>query len=1220
MSDPRNSTSQIHFMNEGSQIILPGSNTAATITVRRIDGHRVTLIFDAQVEESHPEVGLGRTYRSRQEYDLDLSQPVSIGRNSNSVLRVPENNGNMQVSGNQGFLRIKDGTLCFENIGRNRVGWVQLGPAVLRSQYPTSDEIRADEQRRQAEAERMAKVNRDRQREAMLNDPQVDGVITRKDSDEAPARKQIQTGSRLVMPTAQGKSPVSIIVLKIVGNAVTFVTEHEGKVSNPITYNLDKPISIGRDPSSDLTLSEFPQISKNQGLFGLENGTLFYEHHGRNPVEYFSTPSIQDVGPRATVVETLQSRDSNPNDSVRESAPGSRNEIPVLRQEVNTSNRSSAIHDLMLRQKKLMDVQAQLQASIAANDSRSSQQQPQQQQQAKASQRSAARSIPSGEYEGEERTPEELARDKALSEAVDARDRALLDLDYMQPVDFERQRSEAELAAARQKINDEYQAKWLKINDEFQSERQKINDEFQSERQKINAEFEAERAKPVAEGSRSNGATANESPDNSGRAQAEADGRAGRAFAIAGLGTRAEDIRKNGYISTDGAAMALDVTGLMNNNVGNSAGLAGNLVGALSGGYKAYEQAKQEGKSDDEALQAGAIQTGKGAMGSVVMAETLATGSTAQTVKSTVAIAKQIPDAVKALKSGQTYKDAAIAIKETVVATKNTVVAGATVKNVKDTVNVANAIKTGKAGLDLLKGAGKMSGQMGLANSAITGASELIDYATGAKEDNYDNRTASATKTVLALDPLKAITGLANVTKLVGVDTGIQDISMSSLADRVIGSGKGEYLDKQIDEINKIYDEESKRFKAAEVSKEFRRVDEAGKLTLKDGSVMERPLMTDYKHLAAIRQRMVKVYEEKTGKPFEIDGKNVSLEFDKIDMSKPENYMAYRKAMNIYMNEQMRIMEENSSYVPRWLRSGDSAEKYNAAESEVKILKAAEEEFRQFESRSLQYASTKNELEGSAEREAQRAQQETQAKLAELEQKRAEAIATVRVQQEARELVAEEARTREEKAKDSSGEFITSNTSEPIAEDKKAIDPSLRNSASNNVTQVASTSQRLLPRLSNDEFASLGLDDMTKEDIRSILESANKGDYSAIRELLQENTKFAEAVQRRMPEVVIGSRNNGVLELVKPVWINPDLIPKDIDPNLKDSPELRKKDDLVTPIGLDEESINKLVKQFTEKKAQMVLLSSDSVTPSSLGELSPQNIGKKAKPEGPKLS
>jgi hypothetical protein len=422
-------------------------------------------------------------------------------------------------------------------------------------------------------------------------------------------------------------------------------------------------------------------------------------------------------------------------------------------------------------------------------------------------------------------------------------------------------------------------------------------------------------------------------------------GRAGTAFALAGLGQRAESISKNGVLSGDGAAAGLDTLGLMQNNVGTSAGLFGNLLGAGINAKTGYDQAIAQGQTTEEAQQKAAIEGAKGIGSSVLTAEVLATGSTLQSIKATGEVAKSIPGALRSTPAA--IKNTGTILKETSAAVKGAV-------NLKNAAGALKGAATLKNGAALAGGVGKMAGGLGLANSAIEGASELIAYQTGEKEDNYENRTASATKTVLALDPLKAVTGLANLTKLAGVDTGIQNVSMSSLADRAMG-GKGEDLGEMIDEVNRTYDAENKRFQSGEIDKQFRRVDEKGTLTLKDGSTMDKPLMSDYKHLAAVKFRVAKAYQERTGRPLMIDGKNVTTEFNEIDMSKPENYRKYRSAINMAMVQNEKIMEENSSYVPRWLRSGDSMDKYNNAESEINILKAAEGEFRSFETKTIAY-------------------------------------------------------------------------------------------------------------------------------------------------------------------------------------------------------------------------------------------------------------------------
>lgn len=243
-------------------------------------------------------------------------------------------------------------------------------------------------------------------------------------------------------------------------------------------------------------------------------------------------------------------------------------------------------------------------------------------------------------------------------------------------------------------------------------------------------------------------------------------------------------------------------------------------------------------------------------------------------------------------------------------------------------------------------GVAGFAGKMGLINSFSTAAGDAMDYASGRKELNLDNTTATSLNTVVNLDPLKAVTSLAGATKLVGIDTGLQHVSISSIVDKGLGTvglteGKGEQIGDVVAETMAMYDAEKTRFKAGELDPSLRR----------NGS-SPIPAMTDYKHLGALRHQIARYIPE--GK---IDGHDVSLDFDKIDMTKQENYMAYKMGINRMINEHEKIKIANSSYVPRWMRYGGKATKYNEAESQLNLLSAAEKEFGMFETKMNTYKS-----------------------------------------------------------------------------------------------------------------------------------------------------------------------------------------------------------------------------------------------------------------------
>lgn len=388
----------------------------------------------------------------------------------------------------------------------------------------------------------------------------------------------------------------------------------------------------------------------------------------------------------------------------------------------------------------------------------------------------------------------------------------------------------------------------------------------------------------------------------------------GRAYGIAGLLNRVTDTREQGAAPLDKVAIGLDTVGLSTGAVGNAAGLLGNMAGAVSQAQKGYEAG---------GMQEAAYQGGKSAGSAVVSAEILAPGSTLAQVRQLKDIPGALRNAVPALKNG------AAAVKEAATITQAVAAAG----KARESLTLANARNLAGAGANF-------AGRMGLVNSAVTVGSDTLDYATGRRELNMDNAGTTAVDTVVNLDPVKAVTSVAGLTRLVGVDTGIQNISIESAVSHAMGY-KGETISGIRRETMAIYEAEQKRWQPGMLDTAHR---------LADTDDPHKPRMTDYKHLAALRLQFAKYIPG--GK---IDGKDVATQFHEIDMTRPEHAMKYKMGLNRMMIEQEKIMIDHSSYIPRWLRSGRSAEKYNEAESQVNMLKAAEKEWQDFENRSREY-------------------------------------------------------------------------------------------------------------------------------------------------------------------------------------------------------------------------------------------------------------------------
>jgi hypothetical protein len=239
------------------------------------------------------------------------------------------------------------------------------------------------------------------------------------------------------------------------------------------------------------------------------------------------------------------------------------------------------------------------------------------------------------------------------------------------------------------------------------------------------------------------------------------------------------------------------------------------------------------------------------------------------------------------------------------------------------------------------------AGKVALAKSAIATAQDTIDYMTDREKLNMDNYGKTLLDAGTSLDPIHALTALAGgATNMVGIDTGVQSISISSVVDRLEG-GKGEQVSNIAGETLYRYEQEQKRFKPGELPVSER---------ISDESDPNKPRMENFKHLAAMKGYVVAYLPG--GK---IDGHNLMTEFDKIDFNKRENLQLYNLGLNKAQAEQMNIMEENkgSWWVPRWARHGESTDKYNAAESTTNQLGAALKEFGMFEDEMSQHKSSK---------------------------------------------------------------------------------------------------------------------------------------------------------------------------------------------------------------------------------------------------------------------
>jgi hypothetical protein len=155
--------------------------------------------------------------------------------------------------------------------------------------------------------------------------------------------------------------------------------------------------------------------------------------------------------------------------------------------------------------------------------------------------------------------------------------------------------------------------------------------------------------------------------------------------------------------------------------------------------------------------------------------------------------------------------------------------------------------------------------------------------------------------------------------------------------------GKGEETGTIAKETLNIYAQEQERYHAGEIDPAFRG---------KGAADPNRPRMSDYQNLAAIHAHLTQYIPG--GR---IDGHRVDTEFSRIDMTDTKNYLTYKQAMNRMMVEQTKIMTENSAWA-WWIpvpRSNESTNRYNEAQNNVNLLKAAEQELALFEQRALAY-------------------------------------------------------------------------------------------------------------------------------------------------------------------------------------------------------------------------------------------------------------------------
>jgi hypothetical protein len=144
--------------------------------------------------------------------------------------------------------------------------------------------------------------------------------------------------------------------------------------------------------------------------------------------------------------------------------------------------------------------------------------------------------------------------------------------------------------------------------------------------------------------------------------------------------------------------------------------------------------------------------------------------------------------------------------------------------------------------------------------------------------------------------------------------------------------------------------------KTADLAIENRRVYEAlDRDTARDAAPQKirnwsgdaKPSLLDYKHIAAMRSVTARMRDgalHASGPVERFAGSNGIRNPAILDMTDPVNLGEYERALNEEIARQQTVMTANDSFLPRWLRHGDSINRYNFAAGELENLRGAREE------------------------------------------------------------------------------------------------------------------------------------------------------------------------------------------------------------------------------------------------------------------------------------
>jgi len=393
----------------------------------------------------------------------------------------------------------------------------------------------------------------------------------------------------------------------------------------------------------------------------------------------------------------------------------------------------------------------------------------------------------------------------------------------------------------------------------------------------------------------------------------------GKTWGQAGLVSRLANINEKGSNNVDKVAIGFDAVGMLSKNeelAAHSGGI-GQELGVVSQTIKGYHE---------EGMGGATREGGKGGANTVVgnalfsSKETKDVGvAMREAIEPTKALAKAMP---VALQKGYTLLTKVAARKSSVA------LVGTAFSNLKNGSLLANVSKnlTFDSAAKLGAGGVNFAGQAGLLNGFIKASGDGLDYATGKKAFTKENGADTTISTVMALDPVNAVTSMVGI-KNVSVEKGVGAFEEKVFGVKTDGqtlSEMGAYTTASYAQATNI---------------------QAGEINRPKDKISEVPTMQDYQHLAAVRSQVAQYIPG--GK---IDGHDVIKEFKKIDMTKPENYEAYSHALNQAAVAQDQIMQQNSApwWLPRTMYFGQSADVYNRAEVDMKIFETAQEECGQF--------------------------------------------------------------------------------------------------------------------------------------------------------------------------------------------------------------------------------------------------------------------------------